>query len=150
MLAIFYVTRIHTCAHVCSNQFCGLLPALFVVCFMVISVAWPIQRPIIVRLMNKRVFTRATSVPATHRQVAGQNTRSSDVTCPSWIPTMNLATLRTLLVFIYHCGPREGSHTTVTAVAQPQGNVTAPGRKNHLPAPRVVSDTPSDSSESFL
>lgn len=69
--------RTHTCAHVCSNRFCGLLPALFVVCFMVISVAWPVQRPITVWLMNRRVFTRATSVPATHnRQVAGQNTRA--------------------------------------------------------------------------
>lgn len=52
-------------------------------CFMVISVAWPIQRPITVWLMNKRVFTLATSVPATHRQVAGQKTRGSDVTGPS-------------------------------------------------------------------
>jgi hypothetical protein len=51
--------------------------------------------------MNKGVFTRATSVPARRRQVAGQNTRSSDVTVPSWIPTMNLATSRTLLVFIF-------------------------------------------------
>ena len=95
--------RTQTCAHVCSNRFCGLLPALFVACFMVTSVAWSIQRPVTVWLMNKRVFTRATSVPATHthRQVAGQNTRSSDVTGPSWIPMMYLVTSRTLLVFIF-------------------------------------------------
>jgi hypothetical protein len=87
---MFYVTRIlcyyvyiHVHTSVVTGSMGYLLPALFVVCFMAISVAWPIQRPITVWLMNKRVFTRATSVPATHRQVAGQNTRSSDVTGPS-------------------------------------------------------------------
>jgi len=70
MLAIYYVTRIRCCyvyIHVHTSVVTGSVGYYlhYLWCFMAISVAWSIQRPITVWLMNKRVFTRAASVPAT-------------------------------------------------------------------------------------